>query len=69
MPQFLTKNSRIEEHQILDIVCNFAVDEWVNKGAFIKKDSYFRFEDMITSQIEEHMKKKNVLTLPHFVTA
>ncbi|MBP9192280.1 MAG: hypothetical protein KBF96_06995 [Ignavibacteria bacterium] len=69
MSQYLTDNSRMEENQILDIVCEFAAEEWVSNSAFVKKDSYFRFEDMITSQIEEHMKKKNVLTLPHFVTA
>ncbi|MBK6399458.1 MAG: hypothetical protein IPF75_14655 [Bacteroidetes bacterium] len=68
MSQFLTDNSRMEENQILDIVCEFAFEEWVSNSAFVK-DSYFRFEDMITSQIEEYMKKKMYLTLPHFVTA
>lgn len=37
MSQYLTDNSRMEENQILDIVCEFAAEEWVSNSAFVKR--------------------------------
>ena len=54
MSEFLTKNSRLEEKQILKMVCEHAAEEWVTEAAFVKKEQYFQFAELITKQIEEH---------------
>ena len=55
MSEFLTNNSRLEEKQILKMVCEFANEEWVNESAFVKKEHYFKFAEIITKQIEEQL--------------
>lgn len=52
MADFLTKNARLEEKQILKMVCKYAQETWVNENAFVKKEHYFQFAEMITKQIE-----------------
>lgn len=53
MSEYLTKNSRLEEKQILKMVCKYANEEWVNENAFVKKENYFQFAEVITKQLEE----------------
>lgn len=53
MSEYLTKNSRLEELQILKMVCEYANEEWVNENAFVKKEQYFRFAEVITRKMEE----------------
>jgi len=53
MSEFLTKNSRMEEAQILEMVCDFANEDWVNRSAFVKKDQYFRFNETIRRQLND----------------
>jgi hypothetical protein len=53
MSEYLTKNSRLEEKQILKMVCKYASEEWVNENAFVKKENYFQFAEVITKQLEE----------------
>lgn len=53
MSEYLTNNSRLEEKQILKMVCEFANEDWVNESAFVKKEHYFKFAEVITKQIKE----------------
>lgn len=53
MSDFLTKNSRLEEKQILKMICDYANEEWVNESAFVKKEHYFQFAEIIARQMEE----------------
>jgi hypothetical protein len=53
MSEYLTNNSRLEEKQILKMVCEFANEGWVNESAFVKKEHYFNFAEVIAKQIKE----------------
>lgn len=51
MSAYLTHNSRLEEKQILEMVCKYANEEWVDEKAFVKKEDYFQFAKIIANQI------------------
>jgi hypothetical protein len=58
MSEYLTRNSRLEEKQIFKMVCDYADEEWVNESAFVKKDDYFQFAEVITKLIKEQQPAK-----------
>jgi cell division protease FtsH len=51
MSEYLTSNSRLEEKQILEMVCKYANEDWVCETAFVKKEDYFQFAKIIANQI------------------
>ncbi len=51
MSEYLTTNSRLEEKQILEMVCQYANEDWVRTSAFVKKEDYFQFAKIIANQI------------------
>lgn len=53
MSEYLTHNSRMEEKQIMKMVCEYAGEKWVNESAFVNKENYFKFAEQISRQIEE----------------
>jgi hypothetical protein len=63
MSEFLTNNSRLEEKQILKMVCDYSKEDWVNEKAFVKKENYFQFADIITKQMEELEEQSSLLCI------
>lgn len=53
MADYLTYNPRLEEKQILEMVCRYANEDWVQESAFVKKEHYFKFAETIARQISE----------------
>ena len=53
MSDYLTRNSRLEEKEILEMICKYANEAWVRLDAFVKKENYFKFAEQITTQIKE----------------
>lgn len=51
MSEYLTTHSRLEEKQILAMVCQYASEKWVTEKAFVKKEDYFQFAKIIANQI------------------
>lgn len=60
MAEYLTERNRMEEQAIGEMIKQYSVEEWVNRGGFIKKDSYFLFNDHVKQQILEIEKTKVV---------
>lgn len=52
MSQFLTFHSRLEEKDILNMVCEFSAEEWVSETSFVKKEQYFKFAAVINEQLK-----------------
>ncbi len=52
MSEYLTYNSRLEEREIANMVCKYAIEDWVNETAFVRKEQYFNFATIIRKQIE-----------------
>lgn len=52
MSEYLTYHSRIEEKQILNMVCEYGYEDWITASAFVKKEHYFQFSEMIRQQLE-----------------
>lgn len=53
MSEYLTYNARMEEKEILAMVCEFANEDWVCENAFVKKENYFSFATQISRQIKD----------------
>ena len=54
--EYLTVNSKMEENMIETYVKAFATEEWVSRDGFIKKDEYYRFDEVIQGQLESVMR-------------
>lgn len=61
MSSFLTYQSRMEEPQILEMVCDYAQEEWVERDAFIKKHDYFRFADVVEKELATLLQSNHLL--------
>jgi cell division protease FtsH len=61
MAEYLTTHSRMEEQEIKTMLVAHASDEWVNENAFIKKEHYFNFAEVISKQLQECKLVKSAL--------
>lgn len=57
MAEHLTSNNKMEEEQIGEFVKLYAVEDWVKKEGFVKKENYFDFERMLKKQLTLTLKK------------
>jgi hypothetical protein len=53
MAEYLTSNSRMEEPLIEEYVKKYSGEEWVNQEGFVKKEEYYKFNEVIRQQLLE----------------
>lgn len=56
MSEYLTTHSRLEEKEIQDMVCNYSAESWVRGNAFVRKENYFQFANVINDLITNKSK-------------
>ena len=61
MAEYLTNHNRMEEPMIADFVIKYACEDWVSEDAFMKKENYFSFSDLIQNQIQEIENKNHTV--------
>jgi cell division protease FtsH len=50
---YLTVNSKMDEHMIRDFVRDYAAEDWVHTDGLIKKDQYYQFNTILQKQLLE----------------
>jgi hypothetical protein len=63
MAEYLTENSRMEELMIGDFVKRYATEKWPIAEGFMRKEDYYRFDEMVRRQLREveSLEIENVL--------
>lgn len=53
MAEYLTTHSRMEERLIEDYVKKYSTEEWVSQTGFVKKENYYKFNQVLHEQLTE----------------
>jgi molybdopterin-guanine dinucleotide biosynthesis protein len=53
MSQYLTYNSKMDLKMIEEYVIKYSVEDWVRTSGFIEPENYYRFDEIILSQLKE----------------
>lgn len=59
LSEYLSRNSRMEEAEIKEMIVKHANEKWVNENAFVKKEEYFQFSNLIQSKLKSSSVKRN----------
>lgn len=58
MAEYLTNHSCMDEGMIREFVLRYGAEEWINKDAFVSKENYYHFNNLLKEQLNQVHKEE-----------